>query len=443
MNLRAGLYQQQTVKLTMTQELSQAIALLQYSAEELTSFLENKTVENPLLQIELDNVKTLDPRRDFPTRKKNHFEKDKQNWIEQIGTENQSLDVYLYSQVDLKKLTEKERKIFDTLIAHIDGNGYLCESYKKSLEALGVSEEETDKCLQLIQGLEPAGVGARSLKECIYLQLIRLDEKNELAEKIILNYFTLFAEKKWREIANHLNVKLEEIQRVFDLVQTLNPRPASLFQDEKPAYIVPDVVIDWNSESFTISVYDEWLPKISFNHDYYNDLLSKHDKNLNRFLQEKHQDYQWLVKSLEQRRETILKVAMKIVEKQPDFFIKGPSYLKPMTMKNISEELGIHESTVSRAVREKYAQTPFGTFELKSFFTSTIQTTSDENTSSQQVKNLIKKLIEKEDKYKPLSDQAIVDILKEKYGVVVSRRTISKYRDQLRIPSSSKRKRYV
>lgn len=428
----------------MTQELSQAIALLQYSAQELTSFLENKALENPLLQIELDHVKTLDPRRDRRPRKiSKHIERDKQSWIEQIGTENKSLDVYLFSQVNLKKLSQRERNIIDILIDHLDENGYLCESYKKSLAQMGVSEEEAEKCLQIIQRLEPAGIGARSLKECLYLQLIRLEERNELAEKIILDYFTLFAEKKWREIANDLSVKLEDIQKVFDLVQTLNPRPASFFHDEKPVYIVPDVVIEWTGESFSISVFDELLPKISFNHEYYEHLLEKNDKNLHRFLQEKHQDYQWIVRSLEQRRETITKVAMKIVEKQPDFFIKGPSYLKPMTMKNISEELGIHESTVSRAVRDKYVQTPFGTFELKSFFSSTIQTTFNENTSSHQVKTLIKKLIDKEDKQKPLSDQAIVDLLRENHGIVVSRRTISKYRDQLGIPSSSKRKRYA
>ena len=167
------------------------------------------------------------------------------------------------------------------------------------------------------------------------------------------------------------------------------------------------------------------------------------DQQVNRFLQEKFQDYQWILKSIEQRKETLTNVVAKIVEKQPSFFQKGAQYLVPMTMKEVAGELDIHESTVSRAVREKYVQTPIGTFTLKSFFTSTIQTVSeDEGTSSTQVKNSISKLIEKENKEKPLSDQEIVEQLKTIEGIVVSRRTIAKYRDQLGIPSSSKRKRF-
>lgn len=442
MNLKAGLWQQQTMKLTMTQELTQAIALLQYSTQELSAFLESKALENPLLKLESGHVKTMDPRYDRvkPTRIKP--EKDKINWIEQIGCgKTLLLDEYLKSQLHLK-LNRDEQKVIEHLIDSLDENGYLRADLNGSANALKVPLEKVEQMLEELQELEPAGIGARNLQECLSLQIKRLPEENELAEIIIDEYFTLFAEKKWKEIAKQLGVELKDIQGVFDLVQTLNPRPASSFQSEKSAYITPDVIVQWDGSSFSVSVFDEVLPKISFNEPYYKKFSAAGDRNVSRFLQEKQQDYHWIIRSIEQRKETLANVTLKIVEKQQDFFIKGPAHLKPMTMKEISDELDIHESTVSRAVREKYAQTPFGTFELRSFFSSTIKTTTDENTSSQQVKTIISKMIEKENKQKPLSDQELVKLLKENEGMVVSRRTIAKYRDQLGIPSSSKRKRY-
>lgn len=441
MNLKAGLWQQQTLKLTMTQELSQAIALLQYSAQELASFLEEKAMENPLLKIESTNIQAVDPRKDR-SKGKQVMGKDKQSWIEQIGTENKTLDAYLYSQIDTKNLTNEERTVIDELIFRIDENGYLCASIDEISASLNIEKDIVEKGLLLIHGLEPAGIGARDLKECLYLQLKRFEDSNGFAERVILEHFTLFAEKRWKELGKLLGVTPSDIQQVFDLVQTLNPRPAAAFHHDQAVYITPDVVIKWNGDNFTISIFDEVLPKISFNEQYYEHFSSFTDSQVNRFLQEKQQDYYWIVKALEQRKETLTKVAVKIVEKQQDFFIKGPSHLKPMTMRDVSEEVGIHESTVSRAVREKYAQTPFGLYELKSFFSSTIQTTSNENASSKQVKEIISQLITNENKQKPLPDQEIVSLLQKEHGIVVSRRTIAKYRDQLGILSSSKRKRY-
>ncbi|WP_026582034.1 RNA polymerase factor sigma-54 [Bacillus sp. J33] len=442
MNLKAGLWQQQTMKLAMTQELTQAIALLQYSTQELSSFLESKALENPLLKIESGHVQTMDPRYDRVKQTRTKVEKDKINWIEQIGgCKTMLLDEYLKSQLSLD-LKKTEKRVIERLIESLDENGYFRADLNSVASELRISADEAERLLAMLQQLEPAGVGARSLQECLSLQLKRLPERNELAEVIIDEYFILFAEKKWKEIAKQLGVELKEIQEVFDLVQTMNPRPASSFHSEKSAYITPDVIIKWDGDSFSVSVFDEVLPKISFNEDYFKRFSAAGDRSVSRFLQEKQQDYHWIMRSIEQRKETLTNVTLKIVEKQQDFFIKGPSHLKPMTMKEISDELEIHESTVSRAVREKYAQTPFGTYELRSFFSSTIKTTSDENTSSQQVKTIISKMIEGENKKKPLSDQELVKLLKEKEGMVVSRRTIAKYRDQLGIPSSSKRKRY-
>lgn len=443
MNLKTGLLQQQTLKLTMTQELTQAIALLQYSALELSSFLEEKALENPLIQLDASNIKTMDPRHDRIRTNNHKAEKDQMNWIEQIGGSKQTtLKEYLLSQINLKDMTTETEKVFSEIVDNLDENGYLRVTEREIANNLSVPETLVEETIALIQQLEPAGIGARNLRECLLIQLEQSGEQNELAKQIISDHFLDFADKKWRPLASQLNVSLKDIQDVFDYVQTLNPRPGAAFYDESPAYIVPDVIVEWNGKEFIVKVFDEIIPKVSFNRTYHQQLANYKDDQVKQFLQEKSRDYNWILKSLEQRKETLTKVTLKIIEKQQSFFREAGGQLNPMTMKEISDELDIHESTVSRTVREKYVQTPFGTFALKSFFTSTIQTVSDGSTSSAQVKNEISKLIDEEDKLKPLSDQRIVTLLKEKKGLVISRRTVAKYREQLNIPSSSKRKRF-
>ena len=442
MNLKPGLWQQQTVKLAMTQELKQAITLLQYSSIELHEFLENKALENPLMQIETPNVEVIDPRYDTVRKTKNTSQADKQSWLEQISKDNRSLSQYVTGQIDFGLYDQKTKGILLFLINSMDENGYIHISMQEVSSILSVPLEEAEDALSVIQSLDPAGIGSRNLQECLLLQIVTDSERNQLASTIVSDYFSLFAEKKWKKIAKELTVELSQIQEVYDYIQTLNPRPGADFQSEQTSYIVPDILIKWEGQELTVSMFDDSLPKIHFNNQYYQKFQSNDDEKVKRFLQEKQQDFGWIMKSIEQRKETIMKVTLKIVEKQPDYFITGPDTLRPMTMKEISEELGIHESTVSRTVREKYAQTPFGTVELKSFFTSNIKTTSTEDTSSSQVKKEIQQLINDENKLKPLSDQDIVGRLKENNGMIISRRTVAKYRDQLGIPSSTKRKRF-
>lgn len=426
----------------MTQELKQAIALLQYSSHELSEFLENKAMENPLLQVESGNISTVDPRHDRVRKTVHSNQSDRKGWLEQIAKNETSLAHYLLSQIDLGQYDHVMKRILTFLINSLDENGYLPMGNEECAALLVVPCKKVEEAIAILHALEPAGVGARNLQECILLQLNRKEKKHRLAEKIISEYFVLFAEKKWKLIAKYLNIELKEIQEVFDDIQTLNPRPASDFSAEQAAYIIPDITIKWDGNSLSVSLFDEVLPKIEFNQAYFQKFNRTQDKHVQQFLKEKHHDYQWIARGIEQRKETILKVALKIVEKQPDFFISGPGKLKPMTMKEISEELGIHESTVSRAVREKYAQTPFGTFELKSFFSSALKTASNEDAGVHEVKTIIFSLIDTENKLKPLSDQELVRLLQEKSGIIVSRRTIAKYRDQLGIPSSTKRKRF-
>ncbi|WP_394234631.1 RNA polymerase factor sigma-54 [Niallia oryzisoli] len=442
MSMKAGLWQQQSMKLAMTQELTQAIALLQYSSQELIEFLEDKAIENPLLQIEAGSLQTMDPQYHSVKKVKKTSRDEKHNWLEQMAKKETTLSEYLFAQLDVHFYDENLKRAIPFLINSIDENGYLHISLDEVASILSITLEQVEAALHVIQSLEPTGVGARNLQECLLLQIESNGDRNKLAYTILSDYFLLFAERKWRQITKLLQVEMKQIQQVFDYVQTLNPRPGSDFYTEHATYIIPDLMIKWDGESFSVHMFDEALPKIKFNDKYFHRFFSSGDTKVKRFLQEKQQDYHWILKSIEQRKETLLKVALKIIEKQPDYFRYGKDHLKPMTMKEISEELDIHESTVSRAVREKYAQTAFGTIELKSLFSSTIKTTSNQDASSVQVKNEIAQFIEQEDKQKPLSDQDLAVMLEEQKGIVVSRRTIAKYRDQLGIPSSSKRKRF-
>lgn len=446
MDLKAGLWQKQTLKLAMTQELSQAIALLQYSAQELAAFLEAKSMENPLIQVDYKNIKNFDANMDR-TRKtqKRTFERDQRNLIEQIGSnESETLEDHLLSQLNLLTVTPDEKQILHALIESIDENGYLDSGRAEVARRFNLTDEMIESAISKLQALDPVGIAARDLQECMILQLERKRTTPEidLSIKIISEHFLLFAEKKWKALAKIMNIDIKDIQKVFDYVQQLNPKPGAAFQREKPAYIVPDVVVKREGDELAVSVYDALIPKISFNEGYYRELSGHKDKEVDKFLQEKQGDYQWIQRSLMQRKETLLKVSLKIIEKQPDFFLKGPAHLNPLTMREVAEELDIHESTVSRTVREKYMQTLAGTYELKSFFTSSVQTTENDQASSQQVKAAIELFIKEENKQKPISDQDIVEMLKEREGMVVSRRTVAKYRDQLGIPSSSKRKRF-
>jgi RNA polymerase sigma-54 factor len=446
MDLKAGLWQKQTLKLAMTQELSQAIALLQYSAQELAAFLEAKSMENPLIQVDYKNIKNFDTNMDR-TRKtqKRSFERDQRNLIEQIGSkESETLEDHLLSQLNLLTVTPDEKQILHALIESIDENGYLDSGRVEIARRFNLTDEMIETAISKLHALDPAGIAARDLQECMILQLERKRTTPEidLSIKIISEHFLLFAEKKWKALAKIMNIDIKDIQKVFDYVQQLNPKPGAAFQREKPAYIVPDVVVRRDGDELSVSVFDALIPKISFNEGYYRELSGHKDKEVNKFLQEKQGDYQWIQRSLMQRKETLLKVSMKIIEKQPDFFLKGPAHLNPLTMREVADELDIHESTVSRTVREKYMQTPAGTYELKSFFTSSVQTTENDQASSQKVKAAIEAFIKEENKQKPISDQDIVELLKEREGMVVSRRTVAKYRDQLGIPSSSKRKRF-
>ena len=438
MDLSHGLVQQQTMKLAMTQQLSQAIALLQYSSQELESFLTGISEENPLVSVEYGS--------DLFTsgKKKNSKPPDEPNWIELLGEGKDSLADYLTSQIPQSGLEPREVWIIKKLIEQLDPNGYLPSDLSGFADGLKLHEEELMEAIHTLQSFEPAGVGARSLRECLLLQLTEKDKDDFPLVEVILNaHFHDFAEKKWKHIVKSLpGANLTDIQKVFDFVNTLNPRPCSRFSHEKAAYVVPDIIVEHNGSHFTIQLAAASQIRVSLNDTYYSRLKDSADRQIRPYLQDKYQEYQWIARSLEQRRETIQRVVGAIVEKQPESMLKGLAYLKPMTMKEVAEEINVHESTVSRTVKGKYIRAPFGTVEMKAFFSGGLQSGNSGNVSVMETKSEIRKLIDREDKAKPISDQDISNILGKEKNIILSRRTVAKYREQMQIPSSSKRKRF-
>lgn len=432
--MQTGLFQQQSLKLVMTKELTQAITLLQYSSLDLTKFLEEQTLENPLIEVK---------QTDFSRRTKSKVSKESYtNPIDYVEKKETTLYEHLLSQLSYMKVNNEKKRTMEYIIQLLDSNGYLYFPEEEIARDLNTDTETIESAIHYIQSLDPTGVGARSLQECLLLQLRKLPKRNSLAETIIQDYFEEFAEKSWKEIAKQLDVKLFDIQQLFDFIQTLQPRPGAAFHGGEAHYIVPDFDIQVENGVVVMNMHDSYLPKVSLNLQYYQHFLQEKDSQTKSYLQEKVDQCQWIMRSLEQRKLTLQNVMNEIINHQLEFFLKGPAHLKPLIMSEVAQSLDIHESTVSRAVKDKFVQTPFGIFEMKYFFSRNIQTTGPTDTSSTQVKNVLKKLIDEENKQKPLSDQEIVSILKGEHGILVSRRTIAKYRDQLNIPSSSKRKRY-
>jgi RNA polymerase sigma-54 factor len=432
--MRAELLQQQQLKLSLTKELTQAIELLQYSALELRSFLYEQSLENPFLEIKESHR---------PETYKRLHRQEKQNGIENISVSSETLASYLSMQLSMIELSPQERRIMNYLVASLDEDGYLRIDESEIASHLAVTNDAVKQAIDLLQSLEPAGVGARSLQECLFLQLLRLPNRNNLAEQIVSDYFSMFAEKAWKTLAKRLNVDVKEIQQVSDLICKLHPRPGSNYAKTDPCFVAPDLIVERYGEGFRVLLNDEAFPQLLWNSGYERKIRRQQDKQIEQFIKEKHQQFEWLIKSLEQRKQTLVNVMNKIVERQTECFEKGFSALKPLTMREIAEALNIHESTVSRTVRNKYVQTPHGTVELRYFFSCAVSlANTSEDASAAQAKAFIKQLIESENKSAPLSDQKLAELLHEKYEIVISRRTVAKYREQLNIPSSAKRKRY-
>ncbi|MDK2879201.1 MAG: polymerase sigma-54 factor [Thermoanaerobacteraceae bacterium] len=453
----------QTQKLVMTPELRQAITILQLSALELDEYIEQELLENPLLDLNEDI-----PKNDDIIDKQSQKDSDTIDWEdyfqdcsdldflrfplekkeEELGFENfvsstPSLQEHLIMQLHLCSISRTEFKIGEFLIGNLDKRGYLTISTAEAAKLLKVSEQEVEKVLKLIQTFEPAGIGARNLIECLLIQVEQRNIDMPKIKELITGHLKDLAEARYSRIAEALNISLSEVQRLKDVILTLDPKPGRNFSSVNDTqYIIPDAVIEKVGNDYVVIMNDSVSPRLSIN-SYYRSLLysENRESNISKFLSQRLDSALWLIKSIEQRRITLNKVISTIVEVQRDFLDYGVTCLKPLTMKQIADRVGIHESTVSRAISGKYVQTPRGLFELKFFFKNGLDNTNGSSTSSESIKKMIKEMVGGEDPYNPLSDQKIADDLKKK-GIIISRRTVAKYREEIGIPSSAKRKRY-
>lgn len=437
---RMSQQQKQVQKLAMTQQLQQSIQILQFNTEELAAFVEAKALENPLIDLQVDTQYTTD----FPITSRSYTNQDEENnYINQIPDYHLSLFESLIDQIHLNYRDTYLRTLVLFLVEYIDVNGYLTISLEEAAEKTEASAIQMLDALTLLQQLDPAGVGARNLQECLMLQTERDDTAPNLAYILLEEEFDALVSRKWGPLAKKFGIELAEIQLIFDYIQTLSPAPGNIFDATEELYIRPDLTVRIKEDRIVVISNKASRPTLNFQENYFKRMQETDDKEVQEYIKDKKNEFEWLERAVNQRGDTILRVGQEIVRRQEAFFLEADRPLKPMTLKEIADALSIHESTVSRAVNGKYLETTFGVFELRSFFSTSILSSEEdgEDVSTTMVKKQLQKLIDQEVKSKPLSDQKLVERLKDS-GMEISRRTVAKYREALGIPSSSKRKRY-
>lgn len=422
----ATLQQKQQGKLIMTQKMQQSIQMLKFNASELQDYLSQIELDNPFVAVSFNGSSSGQPLPDFVTP----------------PSKTSSLFDYLLDQVNLTMRKTVLRDWVVYFVQNLDQNGYLKLDTKKLVRDKKIDQTTLDDALTLLWRLDPPGVGARDLQECLLLQIESERGRDDLAYCVIAEHFELFTQSKWEQIAKKMAIDLKQMQALIDYLKTLSAAPGKAYDQSETAYIAPDLIVKningtLQAESTTLV-----KPRIIFRKSYYESLVGELDQSVSDYLKEKKKQYQTLVAELAQRQSTIERVGAEILARQPEFFTALDHPLKPMLLRDVAQKLQLHESTVSRAVNGKYLQTDFGIFELRSFFSQAINTDQAGNeTSVDEVYKKIQAYIEAEDKHKPLSDQKLVEQLQSD-GLKVSRRTVAKYREKLNIASSSKRKRF-
>lgn len=447
----------QQQKLFMTTELRQAISVLQMSAVELNGFIAQNIEENPFLEeeennntgsedtivqsnkISIDDV--LEHRND---RISNHVtnEQHEKVSLERYLSEKPSLYEHLECQLYMEVANQTDILIGNFLIGSIDSNGYLCIDLVDVARILNISVSRVKHVLDIIHDFQPSGIGARSLQECLLIQLKSYGKDTPLIQCIIEDYIEDIAEKKFKKIANDLSISVKEVQEVYDIIRTLDPKPGLQFGLDNNPMIWADISVVKGHEGYTVLVNDLDFLYLKINNKY-TDLFrqSTLSEDVYKYLSEKFESALGLIRGIEQRRLNIYKVVKCIVDIQTEFFENGIEYLRPLTMSRVAEMVNIHESTVSRVVSNKYVQTPRGLYPLKFFFNSGLDSVQSEIVCSKSIKYLIQEIVNHENQLRPFSDQEISEILKDK-GIRISRRTVNKYRQSMGILSNSLRKRY-
>ena len=476
MEMKHSLHLQQTQKLIMTPRLQQALKLLQVPTLELQQILKQEVLQNPLLE-EVDEVAEQEDleREDSPEEEANKeaedpAEEDPIDWseylqdgsldrtyvppsessiefLEKVPVTRTTLAETLLEQLHFLNLPCDHMTIAEFLVGSLDDRGWLVTPMEAIVEALGRPQVEIEKVLLLVQALEPAGVGARDLRECLLLQLDARGDRDGLAWRMIHDHFDHLVNRRFPEIARQLRVTVEDVQAAADEIATLHPRPGTLVSSEDPKYVVPDLLVERVDEEYVVMLNDRNVPRLRISAAYESVMRGRkrpdattEEKQTREYIQGKLASAKWLIQTIEQRRRTMIKVMNCIVREQREFFDKGIAFLHPLTLAQVARQIDMHESTVSRVCSGKYVQTPRGVFELKFFFSSGLATDDGEDVSARSARDTIKNLIDAEDKKEPLSDQRIAELLHEK-GLQIARRTVAKYREQLSILPARFRRR--
>jgi len=461
-----------STRLAMTPSLLQKIELLHLNQLELSGLMTEELVKNPLLEEVASDGGDAEPEREpaaeaekpeagetnsddmeleafldesyeAPFRNREFEANDDRPTFETFLAAPSNLFDYLSWQLQLSDCTPQLREIVEFLIGNLSEDGYLRVTEEETAAALGTTEEEFKAALDLLQSLDPVGVGARSLPECLSLQLRAEGLAGSLADELVLNHLHALEKRKYKELAKLLHVELADIGEALKAIEKLSPNPGQRFNSREPAYVRPDVYIEKTDDGYRIQLNDDGLPKLRVNRSFRRQILKgEESKETKSYVRERFRAAMELLRSIDQRQQTIARVCRAIVQRQQEFLEHGRLYLKPMLIKDIAGELGVHPSTISRVVANKWAHTPQGVIELRSFFTVGVEGKDGENVSSAHVKEKIRKIIEMEDSKRPLSDQRISKMLSQQ-GIQITRRTVAKYRDQMNLPGSRERKESV
>jgi RNA polymerase sigma-54 factor len=488
--MRAGLNQSTQLKqeLKINPRLYQAMDLLYMPLLDLQQHLKQELLNNPFLEMveadedddeegeatdeaetsieeepkqqndEIDWEEILLEGFDAGGRREEHEEKE---YYEPVTVATRDLGDHLRDQIALLDLSDRQLLLAEEFLGNINEDGYLAcsvdeileginEVVERAVEASGgdaddaplYTRDDADAMLRIVQALEPAGVGARDLRECLMLQLKDAGLEQSVPFRLVRDCFDELINHRWSEISKRFGISPIDVQKAADEIQKLDPKPGLVHSAASDNYIIPDLVVDKIDGKYHVFLNDANLPRLKLSRAYQEIARDKKkfDGENKEFISNKLNSANWMIQAIEQRRQTMLKVMNYIVERQREFFEKGVQHLKPLTLREVAEVINMHESTVSRVTNEKFVQTPRGVLPLKFFFSSGLSTADGEDVSARGIKDQIQKLVQNEDAKHPLTDQAIVNILKEG-GVQIARRTVAKYRDQLGVLSARMRKR--
>ncbi len=459
----------------LSPQLQQSLLILQTPLLELRNLVQQEMETNPVLE-ELPEEPGADERNEVEPSAddnfKNEFEKlasldeewrdymaqsasypegfrdskeaqDKRQFVFDSIPVQETLQQNLIGQLNQSMLSASDRKAAELIIGNIDDNGFLQSTPEEMALNSGIPKEDFEKMLALIQSFYPSGVGARDLRECLLIQLARGGKERSLEYKIVSEHMEDLGKRRFPEIARRMGISVEDVQKAADNIARLNPRPGQIFAAAPQNYVLPDVMVEKVDGEYQVSSNNEQIPHLRIS-NLYKDIIAAGNtqtSDVKDYVRDKIRSGKFLIRSIHQRQQTILNIAWQIVSRQRDFLEHGPSHLKPMTMGNVADAVGLHETTVSRAVSGKYMATPQGVFEMKYFFTSGYQTATGESLSNTSVKEAIIDLVKHENGSAPLSDHEIVEILGER-GIPIARRTVAKYRTELNILPSHMRKKY-